>query len=139
MSNKAGKDGRKEESRNELSQLPNQNLKEKADLNQKPGRIPPAMTKRKSNGSLHNDTEIEHHGVIFALHKKHLKALKWFRKISGDMMQVHFQRKGPDLIINNAYAPNSRAADFEKKEYGSWNRHSYSLNRTAHFKQHAGT
>jgi len=68
------------------------------------------------SGSLHTDTEIEHHGVMIVFHKKHLKALKWYKQISGNKMQACFKMKGPDLIVNNAYAPNSRAASFEKRE-----------------------
>jgi len=46
-----------------------------------------------------------------------MKALKWFKQISGSMMQICLKQKGPDLIINCVYTPNSRL-DHQKRE--SW-------------------
>jgi len=69
---------------------------------------PGAVSKGDSRGSMHGDSEIEHHGVMIVIHKKHLKALKWYKQISGSMMQICLKHTGPDLILNCVYAPNSR-------------------------------
>ena len=52
---------------------------------------------------------------MIVFHKMHLKAMKWFKQISGNKMQICFKVKGPDLIINCVYAPNSRK-DFDIRE-----------------------
>ena len=50
--------------------------------------------------SLHQDTEIEQHGVMIGVHKQTLaECVKWCKQHSGHFMQMCFKIKRLDLII----------------------------------------
>ena len=54
---------------------------------------------------------------MIVFHKKHTKAIKWYKQVSGNLMQICFKSKGPDIIVNCAYAPYSgKNHTFEKRE-----------------------
>ncbi len=71
---------------------------------------PKAKAKAGEGGGrgLHQDTELEHHGVMIIYHKDLEKHRKYYKQISGNMMQIVFKNTGPDIVINNVYAPQSQ-------------------------------
>ena len=44
------------------------------------------------------------------------KHRKWFKQISGRLMQVCFKSKGPDLVITNCLAPHTWASGDVSKD-----------------------